>query len=119
MLYKKSLLYKRETPENFNSEGVNTKDSISKIKDAAKDILESSKEKLNEAFSDENIDKVKQKANEFSEDAKEAFDVISEKGSEFASEAAEHIADFAEDAKEDIKQASKKVQDFFKNFTKK
>ena len=55
MLYKKSLLYKKVTPQNFISEGVNTKDNVSKIKDAAKDLFETSKEKFNDAFSDENI----------------------------------------------------------------
>lgn len=114
MLYKKTLLYNRDSYDSFDK-----KEEKNKIKDTAKHFFDEAKGKLNETFSDENIEKAKQKATEFKDDAKEAFDVVAEKGSEFTTEAAEHIADFAEDAKEDIKQASKRFQAFFKKFTDK
>jgi len=114
MLYKKTLLYNRDSYDSMNQE-----EKKINIKDTAKHIFDEAKGKINETFSDENIKNVKQKANEFSEDAKEAFGIISEKGSEFANEAAEHLTDLAEDAQEDIKQATVKVKNFLKKITNK
>jgi gas vesicle protein len=90
----------------------------------AKEALDIAKNKITETLSEENIEKVKQKAEVFTEiakekatefagDAKEAFEEIKENASELVGEAAEHLADFAEDAKEEIKEVKEKSKTFF------
>ena len=78
----------------------------------AKDALEIAKEKINEIISEENIEKVKQKTEVFSEIAKE-------KASEFGGEAMEHISDFAEEAKNDIEEIKQKSKSFIQRFFRK
>lgn len=115
--------------ENKNEE---RKDLIDNIKEKstefatdAKEALEIAKDKVNEALSEENIEKVKQKAEivseiakekaiEFAAEAKENFDDLKENASEIASDAAEHLADFAEDAKEEITEVKEKSKNFLK-----
>jgi len=93
MLYKKTLLSKRDASQEFSSRRKNNTKNASKFTE----VLDEAKEKIHATFTDENIEKVKQKANE----------------------AAEQLTDFAEEAQEDIKEASEKVKTIFKKLTKK
>lgn len=90
----------------------------------AQEALDSAKDLIDDAFSDENIenvkkktteysDKAKVKAAEFAAEAKETFEDLKGNASEIASEAAEHLADFAEEAKEDFKEVKEKSKNFF------
>lgn len=114
--------------ENKNEE---RKDLVDNIKEKStefvndsKEAFDIAKEKVNEALSEENIEKIKQKAEiasevakektkEFVSEAKETFDDLKENASEIAGEAAEHLADFAEVAKEDFKEVKEKSKNFF------
>lgn len=119
MLYQKSLLYKRNSEKSFSIEKKQTRETVEQVKETAIKFLHSAKLKVNELLSEENKEKIKHKTQEFTEDAKEAFDTISEKGTELATETAEHLVDFAEDAKADLKEASAKVKNFFNSIRKK
>jgi gas vesicle protein len=107
------------------------KDLIENVKEQTNDFvsdanqaLEIAREKITETLSEENIQKVKQKAEayteiakdkaiEFAGEAKENFEELKENASGMAGEAVEHLADFAEDAKEEFKEIKEKSKTFF------
>ena len=99
-----------------------------------KDLLENVKEQatdfVNDTLTEENLEKVKQKAEQYSDiakvkateiaiEAKETLDDLKENASEIAGEAAEHLTNFAEEAKEDIKEVAEKSKTFFQKLFKK
>jgi methyl-accepting chemotaxis protein len=83
------------------------------------DAVEDVKATVSEIVTDESIQNIKEKATEFTNEAKEVLDDVTEKASELVGEASEHIVDFAEDAQEEIKETTTKTKNFFQRLFKK